>query len=271
MGAAKLAAILGSILFLGLPRPGFAQEPFTVPPDPPRESTPIPEDYFVPALDIVTFDVLLNRFNYHFIDPGTYDVTLSSLRRNATSRWVRDDDPFSINQFLHPYQGSMYHGFARSAGLNYWESLAYTFAGSILWEIAGETTPPSSNDQITTGIGGTLLGEPLFRLASRVLERTDHLSGFWRELSAAVISPATGFNRLAYGDRFRGEFASHNPPSFTRIQFGMTGTASVHQTLTRAITRNEAAADFSSAYGLPGDSKYTYDRPFDYFNFQFTT
>ncbi|MFL5333981.1 MAG: DUF3943 domain-containing protein, partial [Geminicoccaceae bacterium] len=85
------------------------------------------------------------------------------------------------------------YGFARSAGLNYWESLVYTFAGSALWEIAGETTLPSRNDQIATGIGGTFLGEPLFRLASRVLERTDHGSGFWRELSAAVISPATGF------------------------------------------------------------------------------
>jgi hypothetical protein len=30
-------------------------------------------------------------------------------------------------------------------------------------------------------------------------------------------------------------------------------------------------ADFSSAYGLPGDSNYTYRRPFDYFNFQFTS
>ena len=51
------------------------------------------------------------------------------------SRWVVDNDPFDINQFMHPYQGAMYHGFARSAGLNYWESMGYTFAGSVLWEI----------------------------------------------------------------------------------------------------------------------------------------
>ena len=263
--------ILGCVLFFAVPRTGFGQEPPTPPLDPPPETAPIPKNYFVPFLDIVAFDTFLNRFNYRFIDRETYDVSMSSIRRNANSPWVLDNDPFSINQFLHPYQGSMYHGFARSAGLNYWESLAYTFAGSALWEIAGETTLPSRNDQIATGIGGTFLGEPLFRLASRVLERTDHLSGFWRELSAAVISPATGFNRLAYGDRFRGVFPSHDPPSFTRIQFGMMGTASVQRTLTQAITRNEAVADFSSAYGLPGDSKYVYHRPFDYFNFQFTT
>lgn len=260
------------VLLLTLARVGFSQEPPAAPVDPPPpETAPIRSNHFVPILDIVAFDALLNRVNFRFIDRGTYDVSLSSVRRNANSPWVLDSDPFAIDQFLHPYQGSMYHGFARSAGLNYWQSLAYTFAGSALWEVAGETTLPSRNDQIATGIGGTFLGESLFRLASRVLERTDHLSGFWRELFAGVISPATGFNRLAYRDRFSGVFPSHDPPSFTRIQFGMMGTASVQRTLTQAITRNEAVADFSSAYGLPGDPKYVYHRPFDYFNFQFTT
>ncbi|MCK9389946.1 MAG: DUF3943 domain-containing protein [Syntrophales bacterium] len=45
-----------------------------------------------------------------------------------------------MNQLLHPYQGSIYYGLARSAGLSFWESSAYTFAGSFLWETAGETT-----------------------------------------------------------------------------------------------------------------------------------
>ena len=64
-----------------------------------------------------------------------------------------------VNQLGHPYQGSMYHGFARSAGLSYWESLLYTFAGSAVWEIAGETTPPSKNDQVASGIGGLAMSE----------------------------------------------------------------------------------------------------------------
>ena len=38
----------------------------------------------------------------------------------------------TVNQLGHPYQGSMYHGFARSAGFNYWESAGYTFAGSAI-------------------------------------------------------------------------------------------------------------------------------------------
>src|SRR5205809_1107108 len=83
-----------------------------------------------------------------------------TIRHNLRGPWVVDHDPFSVNQFPHPYQGSMYHGFARSAGLTFWESFANTFAGSLLWEIAGETTPPPQNDQTASGIGGSFLGEP---------------------------------------------------------------------------------------------------------------
>jgi len=113
-------------------------------------------DYAIPALEIIGFDFLVNRLNYHFgSEKDDYAVTAESIRRNLKSGWSSDRDPFTINQLGHPYQGSMYHGFARSAGFNYWESAAYTFAGSAMWEIAGETTHPSINDQIATGIGGT--------------------------------------------------------------------------------------------------------------------
>ena len=67
------------------------------------------------------------------LDPANYKVTPVSIRRNLRGPWVIDDDPFEINQFLHPYQGAMYHGIARSNGLSYWPSAAYTFAGSALW------------------------------------------------------------------------------------------------------------------------------------------
>ena len=42
--------------------------------------------------------------------------------------------------------------------------------GSLLWEEAGENTAPSFNDQVASGIGGNFLGEPLFRIASLLLE-----------------------------------------------------------------------------------------------------
>jgi len=226
-------------------------------------------NYVLPALEIVGFDALLNWHNRNYVSDD-YKSTLSSIRRNLHSRWDEDRDPFTTNQLGHPYQGSMYFGFARSAGLGFWESLGYTFAGSALWEIAGENTPPSKNDQINTGIGGAFLGETLFRMASLVLEH-DNVPPFWRELGAAVISPATGFNRLAFGDRFDAVFPSHDPAYYSRLNLGYSrSTQNEAGTSATTLQRNEALVDYSLDYGLPGKPGYTYTRPFDYFTFQGT-
>ena len=248
------------------------------PPAPPPKPAPdnsaeitVRKSYWIPALEIVAFDFLLNRVNRHLLNGGEdYAVSGSSISRNLRSKWVTDNDPYKINQLGHPYQGSMYHGFARSAGLGYWESLGYTFAGSVLWEIAGESTPPSKNDQVASGIAGTFLGEALFRMSSLVLEQGGGMSPGWRELAAAAISPATGFNRLAFGDRFDNVFASRNPAYYSRLALGVSTTTQNDQGTSRSIKRNEALADFSLDYGLPGKSGYTYKRPFDYFSFQAT-
>jgi hypothetical protein len=186
------------------------------------------------------------------------------------SKWVVDNDPFATNQFLHPYGGSIYYGIARSAGLNFWESFGYAAVGSFLWEIGGETGAPSINDQITTPIGGTFLGEPLFRMASLLLESDDGPPGFWRELAAAVVSPPTGFNRLVFGDRFDAVYPSHNPAISTRFQLGAGFNTHLTGPATSSFKQDQATADFQLAYGLPGKPGYSYTRPFDYFNFEFT-
>src|SRR6185369_5474005 len=151
------------------------------------------KNLFLPAVEIVGFETMLNLVN-RGDRSGDYKSNLSTIRRNVSSSWTVDHDPFRTNQLGHPYAGSMYHTFARSLGLDYWESFAYTFAGSALWEIAGERTPPSRNDQISTGIGGTFLGEALFRLSSLMLEHGGDTPSWLREVGAAAISPATGFN-----------------------------------------------------------------------------
>ena len=230
----------------------------------------IRKSYSIPAMEIVGFDFLLNQHNRRYIS-DEYKSTLSSIRRNLGTRWVVDDDPFSTNQLGHPYQGSIYHGFARSAGLNYWEALGYTFAGSAFWEVAGETTSPSRNDQIMTGIGGTFLGEALFRLSSLMLEHGNGDPPLWREIGAAALSPSASFNRLVFGNRFGGIFPGGDPAYYSRIQIGFSGTAkNVQGTSRTKLRRNEALTDFSIDYGLPGKPGYTYTRPFDYFNLQAT-
>jgi hypothetical protein len=118
----------------------------------------------------------------------------------------------------------MYHAIARSSGLNYWQSAAYTFAGSALWEIAGETTPPSTNDQIASGIAGSFLGEPLYRISHVILVKGGENPGFLRALAATLVSPPTGVNRALFGDRFDAGVPGEMPFADLRIEIGTTAT-----------------------------------------------
>jgi hypothetical protein len=88
------------------------------------------KSYLIPALEIIGFQTLLNLFDRASYGCCDYDTDFSSIARNLRRGWGVDSDDFTINQLGHPYQGSMYHGFARASGLNYWQSLGYTFAGS---------------------------------------------------------------------------------------------------------------------------------------------
>ncbi|MDP2969756.1 MAG: DUF3943 domain-containing protein [Deltaproteobacteria bacterium] len=237
------------------------------------------KSYLIPALEIPAFLLLLNGFDRlvyrNDVEGGkkVYSTNLSTFWDHVVhGPWGVDQDAFAMNQFAHPYQGSVYHGFARSAGLNYWESLLYTNAGSFLWETGGETTHPSINDQIASGIGGSFFGEALFRMASLVLEGDGDKPGFWRELGAAMLSPPTGFNRLAFGNRFKPVFPSHDPAIFWRLQLGASLNSHLNNQGGKSTSKKtEATADFSMAYGLPGKPGYSYTRPFDYFHFEFTS
>jgi len=237
------------------------------------------KSYLIPALEIPAFLLLLNGYDRlaypNDVEDGekVYETNLSTFWDHVIhGPWGVDKDSFAMNQFYHLYQGSMYHGFARSAGLNFWESLLYTNAGSFLWETGGETTHPSINDQIGSGIGGSFFGEALFRMASLVLEGDNSKPGLRRGLGAAIISPPTAFNRLAFGDRFKPVFPSHDPATFWRLRLGLN--LNLHPNDQEGlidIKLNELITDFTMAYGLPGKPGYSYTRPFDYFHFEFTS
>jgi len=254
---------------------GAAQAAPATDDDPLKETVPAQtgddrpyKSYGAAALEIVAFQAALNRVDHAFVRPDDYGVSVGSVRRNLRSSWAVDRDPFEINQLGHPYQGSVYFGLARSNGLTFWESMAAAFLGSAVWEIAGETTPPSRNDQITTSFGGSFLGESLYRMANLVLERGDGLSPAWREAAAAAVSPPLGFNRYVRPGRGSGIWNSDTPAIYTRLQLGLGGLSSSIVGPSLAPPRNEVAADFALDYGLPGKPGYTYHRPFDYFLFR---
>ena len=58
-----------------------------------------------------------------FLDEKTYSTDWRDWSRNLRAAPQYDQDPFSVNQIGHPYQGSMNYGLARSAGLTYWDEM----------------------------------------------------------------------------------------------------------------------------------------------------
>ena len=237
------------------------------------EPTPAEDDrghksYILPVVEIVAMDAGINLAGRALLDPATFEVSPASIRRNLRGSWVVDDDPFQVNQIGHPYQGAMYHAIARSNGLSYWPSVAYTFAGSALWEIAGETTPPSFNDQIASGIAGSVLGEPLHRISRLLLERADNGPGIWRTLGSIIASPPTGLNQLLVGDP-AGSFAPDAVPfSDIRVQLGATALPTGRSRTVSSLAGIQPRFALLMDYGHPGNASYRHERPFDYFRIE---
>ena len=121
--------------------------------------------YVIPAAEMLAESGMLLCFNRYATPWKNYGhVGWSDIEHNLTSSWVWDQDEFNINQICHPYQGASYFTTARSAGLNFWESAAYTtLFGNIPWELFCECETPALNDLIITSAGGASIGEMFHR------------------------------------------------------------------------------------------------------------
>jgi hypothetical protein len=178
-----------------------------------------------------------------------------------------DDNHFSTNQFAHPYQGALYYNSARANGHSFWESAAWPFVGSLMWECCGETHLMSANDFVNTGMGGIALGEMLYRTSSLVLDNTATGWGrFWRELGGFALDPIRGFNRLITG-RSRRVFDNpansldKSPSLFSnRLRGGLRGFS---EDTGFADTEYKAFLSFDLQYGSP--FLIERNRPFEFF------
>jgi hypothetical protein len=226
--------------------------------------------YVAPAVEIVGFEILLNLYDRNFVDSEVYGVTADSVRENLHHAWVLDTDPFRVNMVAHPYTGALYYGFARGAGLSAGVSFLYSLFGSVLWEYAGETGPASLNDLIMTGVGGSFLGEALFRMGNLLLRGGGDDPGLLRQVGAGVLLPSATVN--VYGNRYIRTFDNHDPALFLRMSLGVNRVVQESHTVNEDgnLGDTNGHASLEVVYGLPGQPGYTYDRPFDYFSFQYT-
>jgi len=131
-------------------------------------------------------------------------ISPTTWKHNVQTGWEWDTDRFGMNYFFHPYSGSANFNAARSNGYNFYESVPFALAGSLMWEYFGENTLPSFNDVVNTTVTGAFLGEISYRLSSNFLDdRTTGSERVWRELFAGFINPSRFVSRLLQGKFFR--------------------------------------------------------------------
>ena len=222
------------------------------------------KNYLAPVGEIIVLNIGVWSISRYLSPQPWARISINSIGENFSKMWVWDADHFETNQFLHPYHGNTYFNFARSSGLNFWESAPYALGGSLMWELFMETNYPSKNDLITTTLGGISLGEMTYRLSSLVIdERKSGSERFWREVGAFLIAPTRGINRLLKGDVSR-----YRPKSIYEIE-PVTGTLSagpsfIYETGGIYKGNGNLSLRLDLYYGNPYTERSR--KPYDFFN-----
>ncbi|WP_191014519.1 DUF3943 domain-containing protein [Treponema zioleckii] len=153
------------------------------------------KDIVIATGDVFLINMVFNSSARIFLKEDYSQIDIDTMKTNLHRNWCWDKDGFFMNQFGHPYQGSLYFNAARSNGLNFWQSFLVTAGGSLMWEEFGETTTPAVNDFITTPLCGSLVGETLHRLYIDANEIFPPLA--W------LISPLDAINSMCKGKEIR--------------------------------------------------------------------
>lgn len=217
---------------------------------------PLPRGHLVPVIESAVITGVMLGWNASIGAAPWARIDEDTIGRNLRSRWVLDDDAFWVNQSGHPYQGVFPYGAARSAGLGFWASTPYPFVTSAVWELVGETTPPSVNDQITTTVAGVVLGETFHRISGMIL---DGSRGPWRLVAASLVAPVESMNRALVASEPEG------PPPPSRVEVWAGALAFDPTRGTAGGDRVVPEVGVRLSYGVPGDPRFRFERPFDHF------
>jgi hypothetical protein len=177
-----------------------------------------------PYLESLALVVLYNGIN-HARGHETARVGPRSWWANLKSGFEWDTNPWFVNQFGHPYQGSDYFTSGRAHGLSFWEASSVAAFGSATWEYFAENNRASLNDLVNTTLGGITLGEIRHRTAWLI--RNPSLEGKGRkkrELIAAAIDPLGFLARTFSGDVNK---VSRTPANLIPSRLGTGGAMGV--------------------------------------------
>ena len=224
------------------------------------------------ALEAFAINVGVQCFDQFVMNEEFAKISFHSIKHNIETGFVWDNDQFSTNLFAHPYHGGLYFNAARSHGMNFWESVPYSFCGSLMWETTCEIEPPAINDLMATTFGGIAIGEVTHRVSNLVFD--DRLSGFprfMREFLGTLICPIKGLNRILSGDawRVRGKYYKYHDYQRSPVSFfASAGYRYLADNNTLFRGEGNPYVRFNLVYGDPFDGETT--KPYDYFTLDAT-
>lgn len=220
------------------------------------------------AIQTLGINATVWAYDRYIREAGFSYISIHSVKENMKRGFVWDNDPFSINLLDHPFHGSFYYNTARSNGLSHWTSLAYTFAGSLSWELFAERESPSLNDLISTTIGGAALGEGTYRISSLLLDDSKRgAERFLRELLGTVISPSRGLNRLLTGDAWKVRHKYYKYHDYVKFPINCSLTTGVRLMADNNHLFRENSNLFLEFNMIYGDLfKNSTSKPYDYIN-----
>jgi len=214
------------------------------------------------ATEVVGLNILVWANSKYFTNRDWANISLSTIKKNIKYGFTWDGDSFIMNQFLHPFHGSLYFNSARSNGLTFWESAPYVLAGSLRWEYMMEIERPSYNDLLNTTISGIILGEITHRVSDLIIDESSYgFERFSREFIASLINPTKGLNRLIKGKMWN--YRGNPKKNQVQIQISFGGNGLFAE---RKLTRNTTYlfTKFDMEYGNKF-STIKHKSPFDYF------
>jgi hypothetical protein len=126
--------------------------------------------------------------------------TRSALIERFTSldAWKFDTNVYETNAVAHPLAGAGYYLIARTNGYSNLESLAFSYAGSAVWEYLIEYMEVVSiNDMVFTPIGGMIIGENAYQLASFYAANYSNFFPDWMVSDRSRYAGGLGRNGMA--------------------------------------------------------------------------
>ncbi len=219
--------------------------------------------FWVAAGEFLALEIVPNYFNRFVADDTTAVLSWTSFRRNIQRGFEWDPNNLATNMFAHPYHGNVYFNAGRSNGYDFWESQAWAFAGSFVWEMFGENNRGAINDWAMTSLGGITIGEALHRAATMVRDNEARgVSRAFSEFGGFLIDPVGGFSRAV-----RGEWSKYGPNPENRFpdSYGSAIRIGFRAVAEGRLANAEKATGFFEFQANYGDPMAPIDDPFDAF------